>query len=506
MNARRNWMVLIAGLAMVGLAACSSSSMKLAPASATTPYKGVAGQAAVNGGSADFGVATDPSMPIVIAAPKLDANHTYSLPELINIAQLSNPVTRAAWQRAREAAAASGAVEATYLPILTADVLAGYAVTSNTVPGIDIGPVTVPSGTVTTSGIQATPALAVKWLLFDFGARDAALASAQQLSFAANVTFNAAHQKLIFDVSNAFFQYSAARSQSRINRDALANSKVVLSASEARLKQGIATTMEVAQAKQQVAQAEFDLTQATGRERNTYHYLLEAMGISPTTTIKVQDVSGRALPRVVPTNLDTLIVASLQRRPDVQAAFARVKANKEGIAAARAEYMPKVAVTGTLNQNVGHYSIDDSRVGTVGSLNVNQPNAAVLVGLSLPLFDGGLRDARMEAAVAQAAASEQEFAQLQNLAAREIVVAYDVLRTSLSGHAAATELVNAAQTNYDAALDYYKNGLGTMADISIAQTGLLKAQYARAQARSDSLSAAATMAFATGQLTNASVP
>lgn len=89
---------------------------------------------------------------------------------------------------------------------------------------------------------------------------------------------------------------------------------------------------------------------------------------------------------------------------------------------------------------------------------------------------------------------------------REIFVAYDVLRTSLSGYAAASELVNAAQTNYDAALDYYKNGLGTMSDISVTQTGLLKAQYARAQARSDALSAAATMAFATGQLTNSSVP
>jgi len=505
-RARRLLGLAAAGLIAVALSACSSSALKLAPASASTPYRGAAGQEAVNPGIADYAVTPDGGMPIAIAAPKLDASHNYSLPELINIAQLSNPVTRAAWQRAREAAAAAGAVEASYLPILTADVLAGYAVTSATAPGIDTSLISVPSGTVTTKGVQASPALAVKWLLFDFGGRDAALASAQQLSFAANVNFNAAHQKLIFDVSNGFYQYSAARSQTRINREALDNAKVVLTASEARLGQGVATTMEVAQAKQVVAQAEFDLTQAVGRERNTYHYLLESMGISPTTTIKVQDISGRPLPRAVPVDLDNLIVASLQRRPDVQAAFARVKANKEGIAAARAEFMPKVAVTGTVNQTIGHYSVNDSRFGSLASIDVNQPNAALLMGVSIPIFDGGLRDARMDAAIAQAAASEQEFAQLQNLAAREIVVAYDVLRTSLSGHAAATALVNAAQTNYDAALNYYKNGLGTLADISIAQTGLLKAQYARAQARSDSLSAAATMAFATGQLTNAGVP
>lgn len=494
---------LAVSLLILAIVACSSSALNLASKSATTPYRGSAGQAATDPGGADFGVTPDPSMPIAIAAPKLDPNHSYSLPELINIAQLSNPATKAAWQRAREAAAATGIAEASYLPIITADVLAGYAVTSNTAPGIDTLLVNVPSGTITTSGAQAVPSLAVKWLLFDFGARDAALAGAQQLSFAANVGFNAAHQKLIYDVSSAFFQYSAARAQTRIDREALGNAKVVLEAAQARLGQGVATTMEVAQAKQQVAQAEFDLTQATGRERSTYSILLGSMGISPTTAIKVQDLAGKSLPRQVPVNLDQLIVASLQRRPDVQASLAQMKASEQGIAAAQAEFLPKVALTGTLNRTFGRYSVEDSRFGSMATLDISQPNAAVLVGVTVPIFDGGMREARMDAAVSTAAASQQDFARLQSAAAQEIVVAYDVLRTSLSANAAAAELVNAAQTNYEAALDYYKNGLGTLADVSVAQTGLLKAQYARAQVRSDAFVAAATLAFATGSLTNA---
>jgi len=487
----------------LALAACSTSAMKLAPANANTPYRGEAGGAAATPGNADFGVTPDPSMPITIAAPRLDANRTYDLPELINIAQLSNPATQAAWQRAREAAAAAGIAEAAYLPIISADVLAGYAVTSNTVPGINTALVSVPDGTITASGMQAVPAVAVKWLLFDFGARDAALATAQQLSFAANVGFNGTHQKLIYDVSNAYFQYSAARAQSRIDRAALDNARVVLEAAEARLTQGIATTMEVAQAKQQVAQAEFDLTGATGRERSNYSVLLGTMGIAPTITIKVQDIAGKPLPRQVPANLDQMIVTSLQRRPDVQAAFAQVKAAEQGIVAARAEFLPKIALTGTANGTFGSYSLSDTRFGTTTTLDVSQPNAAVLVGVTMPIFDGGMRDARMEAATAVANASQQDFARLQSTAAQEIVVAYDVLRTSLSANQAASELVNAARTNYEAALDYYKNGLGTLSDISVTQNGLLKAQYAQAQARSDAFVAAATLAFATGTLTNA---
>jgi len=495
--------ILLLSVVLLALAGCSTSSMKLAPASATTPYRGAAGEAATDPGRADYALAPDPTMPIALAAPRLDPSHAYSLPELIDIAQRSNPVTQGAWQRARESAAAVGIAEATYLPIISADALAGYAVTSNTAPGVDTALVTIPSGTITTSGAQIVPSLAVKWLLFDFGGRDAALATAQQLSFAANVGFNAAHQKLIYDVSNAFYAYSAARAQSRIDREALQNARVVLSASEARLGQGVATTMEVAQARQQVAQAEFDMTQTSGRERNTYSMLLGAMGIAPTATIKVQDLSGRSLPRRVPANLDQLITASLQRRPDVQASFAQMKASEAGIAAARAEFLPKIALTGTLNRMMGSYSVSDSRFGSGATLDVSQPNAAVLVGVTLPIFDGGMRDARMDAATARAAASQYDFARLQGAAAQEIVIAYDVLRTSLSANAAASELVNAARTNYEAALDYYKNGLGTLADVSIAQTGLLKAQYAQAQARSDAFVAAGTLAFSTGTLTSA---
>lgn len=513
---RRGGPVRASGIALLAaacllLAGCNSA-LDLAPTDASTPTDRGPGNVAVASrkasGTRDFGLAADPAIPVTIPVPTIDPKHDYSLPELIDIAQLSNPLTRASWQRARQAAIAVGAVEATYLPELTADVLAGVARTSTTEPGINLAPLPVPPGTLTTTGTQFMPSLTVKWLLFDFGGRAAARDAANQLSYAANVTFNGVHQKLIFDVSSAFFTLTAARVQLRIARETLENAKVVQAAAEARLGRGLATTIEVAQAKQLVAQARFTLTQSEGHERGSYMALLEAMGISPTLKFRIQDVSRRSLPRAVPQDLDTLIVASLQRRPDVQAAFARLQADKSGIAAARAEFMPKMAIVGNVNRNIGTIETEDSRLGALGAatVDINQPNANLLVGLSMPIFDGGLRNARLQTAVAQAAASEQELAQLQNTAAREIVIAYDLLRTSLAGYAAASELTRAAQTTYDAALDYYKGGLGTIADVSIAQTGLLQARLARATAYSDSLVAAATIAFATGTLTNRDVP
>jgi len=493
----------VSALTGIGMMACTGSYRTLAPPSPTSAYIGAPGMPAINTHSKNFAVASDPRMPIAIARPKLSSSHTYTLPELINIAQLSSPTTRAAWERARVAAAAAGVAEAAYLPLLTAEVLAGFAVVSATAPGFEVGIIDVPTGTITTTGAQAAPSVAIQWLLFDFGSRDAALATALELSFAANVGFNGSHQKLIFDVANAYYQNAASQAQTRINSETLDNARLVLTAAEARRKQGIGTTMDVTQAEQQVAQAEFDLTEARGQERNTYAALLGAMGLSPTITIKVQDLGGKRLPKQVPGDLDRLIVASLKRRADVQAAFAELKASEQGILAAEAEFLPKVALSASANALFGSYSVHDSRFGGGESFDTVQPNAALLLGLTVPIFDGGMREARLSSARSTAAASAFDFSRLQTTAAQEIVIAYDVLRTSLTGYTAATALVTAARTNYEAALEYYRTGLGTQPDVSVAQTGLLKAQYAQAQARSNAFTAAATLAFATGTLTSA---
>src|SRR2546421_12988990 len=57
--------------------------------------------------------------------PAIDPHKTYNLAELIDIAQRSNPETRVAWERARQAAAAVGLTESAYYPYLVAAAAGG---------------------------------------------------------------------------------------------------------------------------------------------------------------------------------------------------------------------------------------------------------------------------------------------------------------------------------------------------------------------------------------------
>src|SRR5690606_34919474 len=127
------------------------------------------------------------------------------------------------------------------------------------------------------------PALALEWLIFDFGQRNAITDGARHMSYAANVLFNGAHQKIIHDVTHAYYQYGAARSQVSIAAQALTNGRYIEDAVEQRRKAGLATIVETAQASQQVAQAKLRQVNAEGLEQLAYQALLAAVGLPPFT-------------------------------------------------------------------------------------------------------------------------------------------------------------------------------------------------------------------------------
>src|SRR5690606_16057631 len=106
-------------------------------------------------------------------------------------------------------------------------------------------------------------------------------------------------------------------------------------------------------------------------------------------------------------------------------------------------------------------------------------STAVLLGVSIPLFDGGLRRMRLREAEARAAAAKELVRKNQNDALREIHFAANSLRSALEAYTAATELVDAVRLTYDAALESYEVGLGSMMLATEAANALIDATQAQ---------------------------
>lgn len=480
-------------VAFLALAAtgCTSDAIDRAAPSPSTPW--VADGQSRPAGAPDFSVPPEPQLSLISTPVSVDTARTYGLAELIDLSQRANPATRHAWEVSRQAALASGMVEATYLPLITASVIAGRQKTSTHIDVPLIGTVDVDT---TLKGV--TPVLALQWLVFDFGQRAALSEAARQLSFASNVAFNATHQKLIFDVTRRYYEHGAALEAHGIAAQALTNSKSVLRAVEARLAQGRATTIDLALARQQVAQSELRLVRAAGQEQDTYQTLLGAMGINATLKLKIEAAHRRKLPDRLDAITQSVLERALQRRPDLLASYAAVKAGEAQVTAAKAGLLPKVFIAGTLASNSSKF-----HVGHLPDVGSPTAQSGVLVVATVPLFDGGLRMAQVKNAQAGADAATETFRQIQLAAISEIVVASNALETALAANKAAGVLVQTSSTAFDAAMEAYRNGLGTIVTVNETNTSLLDARLAKADAEVAALIAAANLAFFTGALTSA---
>ena len=489
----------------LSLGGCATSALDLAPERPDRPWN-----APVQGGeiiaarpppgqpSGGYVLPPNPAMAKVEPPPDLQAGHAYTLPELIDIAESHNPQTRIAWDQARDAALATGVARSAFLPELTASVIGGF---QSGQQQKSLGAAQASGGSTLTGSISA---ISLKWLLFDFGGRAAMLDIAKQGSVISNIGFTGAHQNLIYRVSLAFYADAAARARQATATQTLNDAQAVQAAADARYAHGEGTVVEAAQAHQTTAQAEYARIRADGAADDARQALINAMGVSPLTRLTVAEVTHRELTAQANGPIDEVVSAALARRPDVLGAYAARQASLAKVRAAQAEFKPKVFLSAS-----GGYTTNNLQApalpgfggdSTFLNLSGNRLGGTVLLGVTVPLFDGGVRAANLERAHIDADRADEQLTQVRDEAAREVVSAATSVKTSVAAYHAATALVAASQTSFDSALGAYRHGVGSITDVTIAESKLLDARNIATDAYSAALSAAAGLAFSAGAL------
>jgi outer membrane protein TolC len=476
----------IAALVLVQTACSTEQLLSRAPARPDEPWTVPSGSDEVRalrqGGQNDAA----PENRIVIVVGR-----EYTLPELIDIAERNNPATREAWEQARQAALAVGIAESTYLPQISAQIVAGYQRTPLPMP-MNV----VPAGFVKFISGEVLPTAVAKWLLFDFGQREAEVQAAKAQSFVANVTFTEAHEKLIYAVTKSYFALGAARASLRAAEDAAVNAKRTQEISEARRASGVATVVDVAQAQRQTAQTHLDVVKAQGSERAAYTALIASMGIDLGAPLGVADSAERPLPPGPMEGLRALIERALVSRPDVVAALGKVHAAEANERKARAAHWPTIGFEGQLYENLGWWSVEGSPFFTL-----REPGVNLLLHLGLPLFDGGALSAKSAIARSELAAARAALDSVRNQAAADVTSAYEQLQTSIAEFQAAVVVDGDARTALDAAVGAYRSGVGPLLDALSAQTAAREAQLEVETARAGVFTSAAALAFAVGNAT-----
>ena len=469
--------VVAAALAACAMSAHAGDPLTLAPETPTRPWP-----------LPDMGATTATAG---VAPPSaFEPGKMYDLPALIDLAQRSNPTTREAWERARQAALAVGLVESSYLPELSIEALGGYQRTPLPIPSS-----LIPKGYFTSETREIVPTLALKWLLFDFGRREHAEDAARANSFVANVTFTGAHQKLIFAVTRDYHAFGSARDKRGAAEKALQTAEIDSAAVQAHRANGLATSVDVAHAQRQVAQARFNFARASGGERTSRAALLADVGVPPTIDLEIAEEGAGEMPRTPVETVDRYVAQALTNRPDILADLAHERAAQATLEKERAEHRPTVSLVAQAYQNIGALSSDGSPYS-----HVNKPGGALFVQFSMPLFDGGRRDTQIAIARSEIDASADQTEAARHKATREVVDAYNGLTTALAEHEAAIAVTEAARTAHDAGLESYRHGLGTYTTLMDDENALAQAESELADARANVRTAAAALAFSTGSI------
>ena len=130
-----------------------------------------------------------------------DPTKTYTLPELVNLAEQNNPETRVAWENAKARAADLGISKSTLYPTMAAQCLRGPSATT-----FYLRPTTIRQ-----TIFSFSPALELDYTIFDFGRRLEEIDISRNNLLAANLLFNDTHRKVIYQVMAAYFGCSTPK-------------------------------------------------------------------------------------------------------------------------------------------------------------------------------------------------------------------------------------------------------------------------------------------------------
>jgi outer membrane protein, multidrug efflux system len=286
----------------------------------------------------------------------------------------------------------------------------------------------------------------------------------------------AAMLSLSGSVVRQWLAVAAQRQELELIREQRVLNKTTLELMELRYRNGLATALDVFQQRQIVAQTESLIPPLESSIQVNLHELAVLLGKAPREEL---DLGANALPGLGPLPAPGLPADLLAYRPDVQAAGLQLQTAQWRIAAARANRLPALRLTGSASYGAEEWSLvfDNWMASLAGSLTG-------------PIFDAGQRKAEVERTRAVA---EERLARYRERVLQSVKeVENGLLRESKQAEyiEALRRELEVARTSHQQAEERYRKGLNdylpvlsALTQIQVLERRLVQAEYARHEQR-----------------------
>ena len=387
-----------------------------------------------------------------IGTPSAEALQKLTVADVVDIALRNSPATRSTWLQARASADVYGSSESHLYP----NIAAGATVNNSRVLGA--------AGRPAATRSQAGPTLTLTYTVLDFGGRSGTIDVARQTAVSANLAHNSTVENTILQVEGAAFSFLSARAQRDAEKSSVDLATAALDAASERHRVGLATIADVLQAQTARSQAELDLETLEGAVQVARGALAVAMGLPANTPFEIPDVPATDSVFFVAQSVDSLIELAIRNRPELAQARAEAAAASSQIKVARSGYLPALAFSAIGGNSASNVS------GFAGN------SYSVTLGVQMPVFTGfangydvASANEQYQAAIARTELTRQQVIQ-------QVFTAYYTLRTATDRVRTAHDLLASAIQSESVSRGRYKEGVGSIVDLLVAQSALASAR------------------------------
>ncbi len=328
----------------------------------------------------------------------------------------------------------------------------------------------------------------VQQVLFN-GAVFTAVRSSKLYTDAAIAQLDAAVSEVVTETKKKYYQALAAAAYYNVAQSTLENVKKTRETISALFAEGLVAEFDKIRADVAVANVEPIVIEASSGRYAAQAALQTYLSLDMSDTLAI---SAERLPSIEETpNPDEALVKALESNYDLKALHLQIEVAKKMIDIQASEYYPTLAAFGQWQQQGQSDKLNDWRSATSSLVGLN---------FSMNLFNGLRTKAKVEQSELDVATALQRKSQIADLIKLQTRTIVNQLGSAKARIAAQASTVYQAQRGYDISQIRYKEGTGSLLEISDAETALSRARVNEISARLDYHTTKAEYDRVTGQI------
>ena len=317
----------------------------------------------------------------------------------------------------------------------------------------------------------------MRWEVDVFGKIRASVRQSQSELRVSRAEYASVMVSLQAQIATAYVNLRTYQAEMKIAENHTENQLKVVHITEARHKAGLASMLDVAQAKTVYYSTVASIPLLETSIRSTINSIAVLLGEQPSNLYAMLGTP-RPMPdhaQMVPKNVPLDLIC---RRPDVVAARQSVASAADALGIARKDYLPTLSLNGSIGTSAHNGSDLFSK---------NSFAYTVAPTLSWTLFDGFARRSATAEAKLRLESEMDSYNQTVLTAVGEADNAVSAYSNELEYMKSLEEVVNQSNEAQNLSLDLYKRGLSAFSNVVDAQLNLLEYQISLVVAKGDAI-------------------